>query len=94
MDVIVLIFLAIQLGKLAERKGQSSVKWRVYFVIGWLVGELGGAFLGMAIFGTDNTVSWVLTGIGGALAAYFIVKNHLTKLPDTFLDDDINNIGK
>ena len=89
MDIIILIFLAFRMGKLAESKGQSSLKWRVYLVLGWIAGEIAGGILGMIIFGND-LVSCALVGLAGAFGAYFIIKNNLSKLPDTFHNDDIN----
>ena len=81
------------MGRLAESKGQSSFKWRAYLVLGWIAGEIAGGIAGMMIFGND-LVSCALVGLAGAFGAYFIIKNHLSKLPDTFHDDDdINNIG-
>jgi hypothetical protein len=84
--------LLSELGRLAESKGQSSLKWRAYLVLGWIAGEITGGILGMMIFGND-LVSCALVGLAGAFGAYFIIKNNLSKLPDTSHDDDINNIG-
>jgi hypothetical protein len=92
VDIIILIFLAVRLGRLAELKGQSSLKWRTYLVLGWLAGEIAGGILGMIIFGND-LISCALVGLAGAFGAYFIIKNNLSKLPDISHDDDINNIG-
>lgn len=92
MDIIILIFLAIKIGRLAELKGLSSLRWRTYFVIAWISGEIIGGYIGMMIFGFDNTVSWALVGLAGAFTAYFILRNYLNRLPDNF-GDDIENIG-
>jgi hypothetical protein len=92
VDIIILIFLAVRIGRLAESKGQSSLKWRAYLVLGWIAGEITGGILGMMIFGND-LVSCALVGLAGAFGVYFIIKNNLSKLPDTSHDDDINNIG-
>ena len=93
MDVIVLIFLIIEIGKLAKRKGLSALKWRFNLAFAWIIGELIGLFFGIIFFGRDNTVSWALLAFGCALSSYLLIKKHLTKLPDV-VDDDINNISR
>jgi hypothetical protein len=93
MDVILLIFLAIKIGKLAVTKGLPANKWRLNLVLAWITGELLGVIIGMAIFGKDNQFSWLLIAFGCALSSYFIIQNYLSKLPDALSDDDINNIG-
>jgi hypothetical protein len=82
MDIIVLIFLAIKIGKLATLKGLEPGKWRRYLVFAWIAGELLGAFLGVIIFGAENQISWMLLAAGCAATSYFLIYNYLTKLPD------------
>jgi hypothetical protein len=82
MDVIVLIFLAIEIGKLATRKGLSSTKWIINLVLAWVVGEFIGAVIGVNIFGKENIFSWLLIAWGCALSSYFAIKNYLVKMPD------------
>ena len=94
MDIIILIFLLFHIGKLAKRKGQSVLKWRFNLAIGWIGGELLGLILGVVFFGRDNTVSWLLLATGFAGTFYFLIKNHLSKLPDVIDEEDINNIGR
>ncbi len=93
MDIIILIFLAIKIGKLATSKGLPAGKWKLYLVLAWIAGEFVGAFIGVSIFGADNQVSWILIAIGCALTSYFILYNYLKKLPDVIDDNEINNIG-
>jgi hypothetical protein len=93
LDIILLIILAIQIGKLARRKGLKPGLWRLYLVLGWLALELVGVIIGILIFGQDNLFSVVLVGIGFAITSYFLIKAHLEKLPDHDYDDEINNIG-
>lgn len=93
MDIIILIFLIIHVGKLAKRKGQSVLKWRFNLAIGWIGGELLGLIIGVLFFGSDNIGSWLLLAIGFAGTSYFLIKNYLSKLPDVIDEEDINNIG-
>ena len=93
MDVIILIFLIIEIGKLAKRKGLSALRWRVKLAIAWIAGELIGLFFGIVFFGRDN-VSWALLAFGCALSTYLLIKSFLAKLPDVVDDEDVNNIGR
>ncbi|MFC4262829.1 hypothetical protein ACFOWM_08075 [Ferruginibacter yonginensis] len=86
MDILVLIFLAYQIGNLALRKGEAAGKWRLTLVIAWIAAEVIGGIIGIIIFGMDNTISWLLIAWGCALTAYFVVKNYLDKLPDADID--------
>lgn len=92
LDLIVLIFLTREIGRLASRKGLKALTWRIYNVIGWLLFEMIGVIAGFAIFGKDNFISISLVGFMFAITSYFLIKGRLNKLPDT--DNDINNLGK
>lgn len=94
MDIIILIFLAYEIGKLAKRKGLSVLKWRFNLVIAWIGSEILGLFFGIGFFGLDNVISWILLAIGFAGTSYILIKNYLIKLPDVISDDDLNNFGK
>ncbi len=83
MDVIVLIFLAIEIGKLATKKGLSSTRWVINLVLAWVLGELTGGVIGIFIFGKDNIFSWLLIAWGVALSSYFFIKNYLIKQPNS-----------
>ena len=93
IEIFTLIFLAQKIGALAASKGLPAGRWKLYLVLGWIVLEMIGVVIGVAIFGLDNWVSWMLVGIGFALGAYFIIRNYLSNLPDQF-EDDIDNIGR
>lgn len=92
LDIIVLIFLVIHMGKLAQQKGLKPGPWKLYTVLGWFGGEIIGAFLGILLFGMDNIVSVVLMAIAGAITGYLFVKSKLNKIPDN-IEEDINRIG-
>ena len=93
LEIIVLIFLTKEIGKLARSKGVKPSTWKAYNVLGWLLAESIGVILGLELFGKDNLISVSLLGIAFAVTSYFIIKAQLNKLPDQGLDDDINNIG-
>ena len=92
LEIIALIFLAKEIGKIAAAKGLKPGTWKLYFVLAWIAGEFIGAIIGVLIFGTNNFWSVVLVAIAGAVTGYLILKANLSKRPD-LLDDDINQIG-
>ena len=92
LDIIALIFLTREIGKIAAGKGLKTLTWKIYTVLAWFAGEFIGAIIGVLIFGTSNFISVVLVAITGAVTGYFILKANLSKRPD-LLDDDINQIG-
>jgi len=93
IEIIVLIFLTREIGKLAFNKGLKPLTWKIYTVVSWIVTEIIGFMLGLMIFRKDNLISVMLVGLTFAITSYFIIKAQLNKLPDQDLDDDINNFG-
>lgn len=94
LELIALIFLTREIGKIAEKKGLKPLTWKIYLVIGWLFFEIIGIFVGVMIFGTNNLISVVLVGFAFAVTSYFLIKGQLNKLPDRNIDDDINDLGR
>ena len=92
LDIIILVFLAIHIGKLAAKKGLKPGKWRLYTVLSFLAGEIIGLMIGLLFFEPDNIVSLILMALAGAFGGYFIIESALKKKPDT-IDDDIDKIG-
>lgn len=94
LEIIALIFLTKEIGKIATKKGLKPITWKIYTIIAWLVSEILGIVVGVMIFGVDNVVSIILVGITFAITSFFIIKAQLSKLPDQTFDDDINNVGR
>ena len=94
IEIIVLVFLALKIGRLAIVKGEPAGRWRLRLVLFWIAAEFVGAFIGLAIFGQDNLFSCMLVAFAFAISAYFIINNHLSKMPDVLSEDDIDNIGR
>lgn len=92
LEIIALIFLSREIGKMAVSKGVKASTWKIYFIVGWFVLEIIGVFVGLMIFNRDNFFSIELLAIAFAISSYFITKAQLNKLPD--VDDDIDRIGK
>jgi ABC-type maltose transport system permease subunit len=92
IDIVILVFLAIKIGKMAKKKGLKQSAWVIYTVLSWIAGEIVGVIAGFAIFDKSNLVSIMLLGLAGAIGGYFIIKNQLDKIPDD-IDEDINRIS-
>ncbi|MDB5198326.1 MAG: hypothetical protein JWO92_289 [Chitinophagaceae bacterium] len=92
IEIIALILLAKEIGKIAADKGLKPGTWKLYMILAWIAGEFVGAVIGILIFGTNNIISIELVAIAGAITGYLIIKRSLSKKPD-LLDDDINQIG-
>jgi len=92
LEIIALIFLTREIGKIAADKGLKPGTWKIYTVLAWIAGEFIGAIIGVLIFGTSNIFSIELVAIAGAVTGYVVLKANLKKKPD-LLDDDINQIG-
>lgn len=94
IEIIVLIFLTKEIGRLAIQKGLNKNMWKLYTVLGWIGMEIIGAIIGVIIFGPDNLFSIVMVGLAFAFTSYFILKASLNKKPDANFDDDINRLGQ
>ena len=82
IEIIILIFLTREIGRLAVSKGLKPLTWKVYNVLGWLTFECIGLLAGLMIFGKSNLISVNLVGIAFAVTSYFLIKSRLNKLPD------------
>lgn len=87
IEIVILIFLCIQIGKLAKKKGLKRNTWIMYTILSWVGGEIIGVIAGFIIFDKTNLVSIMLMGIAGAVGGYFIVKHQLDKVPDNINED-------
>src|SRR2546423_15011926 len=94
LEIIAIFYLTRKIGMLAESKGLKPVKWKILMVLGWILLEFTGIIAGILIFGKDNLVSIILLAYAFAITAYFILRVHLSKLPDAHWEDDIDEIGK
>jgi len=92
LEIIILIFLTRKIGALAERKGQTSSKWKLFLVLAWIGFELTGMALSVIIAG--NLYIALLFGLFCAFGGYLFIKARLDKMPDKeSMDDWIRKIG-
>jgi hypothetical protein len=91
LEIIALIFITGEIGRLAQKKGLKPISWKIYTIAGWILSEIPGLIVGLIIFGKDNLFSVMMIGLTFAITSYFIIKAQLNKMPD--FDDDINRIG-
>ena len=92
IEIIALIFLTREIGRIADKKGLKPGTWKIYTVLAWIAGEFVGVIIGLLIFRIDNFFSIALVAIAGAITGYLIIKANLSKRPDAI--DEIDQIGK
>ncbi|MDE3091291.1 MAG: hypothetical protein KGJ80_18140, partial [Chloroflexota bacterium] len=63
IEIIVLILLTIQLGRIAKRKGHNATPYRVLTVVLWIGGEVIGVIVGAGIVGSSNLLPVYLFGL-------------------------------
>lgn len=68
LEVLFVIFLWRRLGDYLEDKGYiSTILMKLFLVFSWIVGEIGGAVVGIVIAGGENGV---MTYVGALLGAF------------------------
>lgn len=82
LEIIALVFLAGQMGKMATRKGQKPGNWKLYTVLAWIAGEAIGILIAMAGFHIDDYINMLPLALCGAVGGYLIVRATLSKMPD------------
>lgn len=90
LDIIILYFLANNIGKLAIQKGESASRWKVYTILAWIAGGIIGIFIGVSVLGYMDMLRLILVYYPLAIAGYHIVKNTLSRKPDAI---DIDSLG-
>ena len=82
LEIIALIFLAGQMGKMATRKGQKPGMWKLYTVLAWIGGEIIGILIAIVGFHNEDYISMLPLALAGAFGGYLIVRAILSKMPD------------
>lgn len=92
LEIIALFLLGRSIGKQASRKGLKPSTWQIYLVAGWILAEIIGIFVAIAVFGMSDLITIALIGIAFAFSSYFFLRARLDKFPDDW-DDEIDHIG-
>lgn len=90
LDIIILYFLANQIGKLALQKGEPAGRWKFYTVLAWIAGGILGIIIALLGFGFEDKLKLVLVYYPFAIAGYHIVRNTLRRKPDVL---DLDSLG-
>ncbi|MEO6948942.1 MAG: hypothetical protein ABI123_04880 [Ginsengibacter sp.] len=90
-DIVALIFITRDIGRIAERKGLKPFRWKMYSILGWLSFELIGLMFAFDFFAKDDYFSLLMVGLIFAFTSYVIIRNILNKLPD---HQDVDEIGQ
>lgn len=92
LEIIALIFLAREIGYLAEQKGRHAGEWKLYFVLGWIFAEVTGFMVATQTLGMELFPAMML-GIACGITVYFVLKASLNRRPDVF-EDEVDEIGR
>jgi hypothetical protein len=82
LEIIAIILLAGQIGRMAVRKGQKPGLWKFYLVLAWIGGEIIGVFIAVVAFNKNDYLGVLPMGIMGAVGGYLIVRATLSNMPD------------
>lgn len=88
VDIILLIFLARYIGKLALKKGLKKWNWIGLTVMAWLSAEMIGIVLGAMLFGQTNLTAIIFFALFCALGGYLIIHALISKYPDIIEKDE------
>ena len=93
LEIIALIFITREIGKIAAAKGLKPLKWKIYTVLAWIIFEIWGFIIALMFFDKENLFSIMMVGLMFAFTSYLLIKTRLSKVPNDKFDDDIENLG-
>jgi hypothetical protein len=82
LEIIALILLSRQIGKMAIRKGQKRGMWILFTVLAWIAGETIGIVIAIVGFHNEDYISMLPLALAGAVGGYLIVRAILSNMPD------------
>ena len=94
LEIIALIFLTKDIGKIANQKGLKPLTWKIYTVLGWIFAEILGFVVALLFFDQSNLFSIIIVGLTFAITSFYLIKSKLNSYPDSGIEDDINNFGR
>ncbi|MDA3821952.1 MAG: hypothetical protein PF450_04975 [Bacteroidales bacterium] len=87
LEILIIIFIAKKIGKIAERRGHKKGPNIAFFIVMWLAGEFLGAAIGIFLFKGNLIPAYFMALIGAALGTVFAF-NIVQKLEDKSDNDD------
>jgi hypothetical protein len=94
VDIVLLYFLVKHIGKLAEQKGQPTSTWKIFTILGWVIGGMFGLYAGLLYVNLPNftqllkpqfsmlLLQVMLFYFVGGLTIYFLLRGLLQRMPD------------
>ena len=82
LEIIALVFLAGQMGKMATRKGQKPGMWKLYTVLAWIGGEAIAIAICIIALNMQDYFNMLPFALAGAVGGYLIVRAILSRMPD------------
>lgn len=79
ISIIVIIFLARHIGRVAKEKNEHPLKWKLRAIFAWLIGDFLGEMIIIYFFGFD-VVLLTIFGPGMGYLGYLFVKQNLDKI--------------
>jgi len=92
LEIIALVLLCRQIGKIARSKGLNPGRWKFYTVLAWFLAEIVGFAFAVLVLNSTELIPLMFMGFAFAFGGYLLVKNILDKKPD-HVEDDIDRIG-
>jgi len=93
LEIIALIYISKEMGKLALQKGLKPRTWKLYAIAGWFAAEIFGFAVGLFLLNSRDFIALSLLGCIFAVGGFLIVRAALQNKPDEAPEDDINRIG-
>jgi hypothetical protein len=84
IEIVVLYFLSRQIGNIAIQKGLRPGYWKAMTYLAWIIGEIAGFIIAIALFGFDehNLLGLISFAVLCAFGGYLFVRYTLEKKPD------------
>jgi len=85
LEILLLFFLCKKIGAVVAAKGHPKVGYQVLLVVCWIIGEVGGAIIGVAMLGGGEgnmgaLILPALLGAAGGATIAFVIANSLSDL--------------
>jgi hypothetical protein len=93
LEIIALIFITKEMGKLSLQKGLNPRTWKLYTIAGWFAAEIFGIAVGLFLLNSRDLIALSLLGCIFAVGGFLIVRAALQNKPDETRKEDINRIG-